>query len=51
MSRPSGTPGRTVVTAFSVASLLALAGAVFSYRSDVEQVRAALKDRVLQLAA
>jgi len=49
MSQPAGTPGRSVVVAFSVASLLALAGAVYSYRSDVEQVRAALKDRVLQL--
>jgi signal transduction histidine kinase len=50
MSQTAGTPGRSVVVAFSVASLLALAGAVYSYRSDVEQVRAALKDRVLQLA-
>ena len=49
MSQPARTPGRSVVVAFSAASVLALAGAVYSYWSDVAQVRAALRDRVQQL--
>lgn len=41
---------RGVVVAFLLASAVALLGPLISYRSDVEQVRSMLKDRIAQLA-